>query len=250
MLKFQTIASSSDGCCYLLQGGGASAPLLIEAGVSIKQIRAGLDAAGVGLMDLAGAVVSHRHLDHCRAAKDLNVACVDVWASQPTIEAVRSDRPHRMHELRAQSWAAIGDWQVWPFEIEHDVEGAFGLVVASPMGQRLLYLTDSCYTRYVIPGITHFAVECNHSEAILRANVEEGIIDGSRFARTSRTHMSLERLCGMLDAWDLSSARQIYLLHLSSTNSDASAFKQHIEGRYGIPCEVAPEVGAMVGGAR
>lgn len=60
-MKFTSLASSSKGNAYLVQSDGL-APLLIEAGIPIKQIREKLYAHGVSLSDLAGCLLSHEHL--------------------------------------------------------------------------------------------------------------------------------------------------------------------------------------------
>jgi phosphoribosyl 1,2-cyclic phosphodiesterase len=239
LLNFRTIASSSAGCCYVVQDG-KSAPLMIECGLPLAQIRRALPYT---LSSLAGCVVSHRHLDHCKAAKAMTAAGVDVYASRPTLDAIATDRPYRTHDLTEGKWSLLdGGWQVLPFGVEHDVEGAIGVVVCSPDGvDKLLYITDTCFSRHAFNGLTMIAAEANHSEEIMRANVDAGVIEPERFARTLRSHMSIERLEGFLASCDLSTVHEIHLLHLSSVNSDAAAFRSRIERRFGIPVTVAGE---------
>ena len=237
MITFDVIASSSEGCSYLVSGGGASRPLLIDAGVNIPTLRKKLPCL---ITELAGSVISHSHQDHCRAAKALTMLGVNIYASEHTLSVIDCCRPYRAVELIEGKTQFVDTWQVRPFEAVHDCEGTFGFIVCSPDQQSsLLYLTDSCYTKYRFKNLTHIAVECNHSEEIIRENTLEGAINMSRFARTSKTHMSLERLIEMLKSNDLSKVQVIYLLHLSDTNSDEIKFKNEVEAATGIPTVIA-----------
>jgi phosphoribosyl 1,2-cyclic phosphodiesterase len=239
VITFDTIASSSDGCCYAISGGGADKPIMLDCGIPLAVIRKALNYP---LSCLAGCCISHAHGDHTKAAKALTADGVHIYASAETLAAVGSDRPYMMHPLVVDGkWRAVGEWQVLSFETTHDCDGSLGFVVRSPDGDDLLYITDTVYSRYAFRGLTHIAIEANHSEALLRANVEAGIIDPARYARTARTHMSIERAITLLKACDLSKVREITLLHLSDANSDEALFKTMVQEATGIPCAVAPK---------
>ena len=243
MIEFTPLASSSEGCAYLLSGGGASSPLLIDCGISFKALQRALDFK---VSSLAGCLISHSHQDHCKAASHLTNAGVDCYASRETWEHI-GDNPilsyHRCFELHHMptdnGFNRVGDWGVVAFEAKHDCEGTLGFVIDSPQGDRLLYLTDSCYSKYTFPNLTHIAVECNHSTELMKQNVITGHIDRSRYSRTAKNHMSLERLLDMLKANDLSKVQKITLLHLSDANSDEVMFKEAVAKATGVPVEVA-----------
>lgn len=233
MIDFVTIGSSSAGNCYIVKCGD-HAPLMIEAGLPITTIRR---AVGAPLTDMAGCLVSHAHLDHSRAATALADAGVDIWSSYHTMSTIKTRRPWLLHMMCANTWYEVGLWKVRPFDVIHD-EPAFGFIINSPAGDRLAFLTDTCYSPNMMIGLTHIAIEANHSEAILRANVDSGVIDKDRFARTSKNHMSIERCIAALKSWDLSSVRQIWLLHLSDTNAGPD-FVEQVEKSTGIPTFIA-----------
>ena len=249
MLNFRSLASSSQGCCYHLSGGGAIAPLLIEAGIRFELIRKGV---GFQVSALAGCLVTHAHGDHASATVDVMAAGVDVYASKETHAHVRNaqalrNRPyaeHRAHVVAAEEEFVVGDWIVMPFATVHDVPGALGFLVGSPDGSRLLFLTDTAYSPKRFEGLTHVAAEANWDEESIRANHASGRIDPSRAIRTIRTHMSLERLIDMLRENDLSRVKEIHLLHLSSENSDEARFKRRVEEAVGMSTFVAGAVGS------
>ena len=238
MIDFDVLASSSEGCAYRLSGGGATAPLLIECGLPWKALQRAL---GFKVSELAGCLISHSHQDHCKAAKEIMAAGVRCFASLATWAAICGKDVSHNCAFMAQGWEGFlyGGWIVRPFDAVHDCEGTLGFVIDSPHGDRLLYLTDSAYSRVTFPGLTRIAVECNHSMELLKANALEGKIDRARFSRTAKNHMSLERLVDLLKANDLSKVERITLLHLSDANSDEVEFKDAVQRATGIPVEVA-----------
>jgi phosphoribosyl 1,2-cyclic phosphodiesterase len=64
---------------------------------------------------------------------------------------------------------------------------------------------------------------------ILNKNVDAGVIDKGRKKRLMRSHFSLENVKEFLLANDLTNVQEIWLLHLSDTNSDADLFKKEIQ---------------------
>lgn len=234
-LVLTPFASSSAGCCYSLSGGGATAPLLLDAGLTYPDL---VRVTKFTLPRYAGFLITHAHGDHARAAKDL-------WIHGRPIMSAECAKALKLDYTKAQAveperQILVGDWTVKPFEVQHDEPGTFGYLIGAPDGSQAVYLTDTSYSRYTFPGITHWFVECNHVEEILRRNAVRGNLDPQRFERTTRTHMSLERLVAMLKANDLTTAKQIWLLHLSDGNSDESLMKKTVMETTGVPTFVAP----------
>jgi phosphoribosyl 1,2-cyclic phosphodiesterase len=246
MLDFRSLASSSAGCCYHLSGGGASRPILIEAGIRFKLIQEGI---GFRVSELAGCLVSHAHGDHAQAVPNLVMHGVQVYTSTETADALIAKTKvfhSGLCRIKPHIEWKVGDWQVLPFEAIHDAPGTLGFVIGSPDGSRLLFLTDSAYSPYTFEKLTHIAIECNWSEELIKDSVGSGSINASRARRTVKTHMSLERLVEMLKTNDLSRVEEIHLLHLSSQNSDAEGFKRTIERATGCPTFIADELSVGV----
>src|SRR5690606_27819652 len=166
MVEVRVLASSSAGNAYWISDG--QTPLLIECGIRFEALRRGI---GFGVSSLAGALVSHEHADHARAARDVLRAGVDLYATQGTIDALGMEG-HRLRPIRARQQVRIGTWTVLPFEAVHDAADPLGFLLASLNGAKLLYFTDSAYCRYRFRGLTHLMVEANYSAEILRRNVQ------------------------------------------------------------------------------
>lgn len=222
MMRFDVLASGSGGNCYRISDGQTE--LLLECGISLRQIREGLD---FGLSSIAGCLLSHEHLDHSKACGPVLYTGVDIYASQGTIDALGLSG-HRVHAVKVLHPFTIGTWTVLPFDTEHDAAEPLGFVLTSG-ADKALFATDTAYIRYRIPGLTHVLIECNYDLDVLNRSVREGKVQPVVKRRIVRNHMSLQRVKDFLQANDLSAVRQIWLLHLSNDNSDAERFKHEIQ---------------------
>jgi phosphoribosyl 1,2-cyclic phosphodiesterase len=235
-MKFTSLASSSKGNAYLLQSDGAS-PLLLEAGLPIKQLRDKLRAHGVAISDLVGCLISHEHGDHSKAVMDLLKAGVDVYMSQGTANRLDVLLHHRNHII--DGWEHKYDlpgWVIRTFHLEHDAEESLGFFIAQK-DDRLLFVPDTSYVENRFEGITIIAIECNNIAELVSQNILEGNIPAVVGKRVRRNHMSLENVIAMLKANDLSRCRTIYLMHLSDGNSDERRMIQEVQAATGIPTE-------------
>lgn len=231
--SFTPIASSSEGCCYILAADDGS-KILLDAGARFEDIQ---KAAHFKLHEFSGCLLSHAHGDHSKNVGRLLKAGVDVYASAETWEGLPGQH-HRRRAVRAFQTAKAGPFEYMPFPAQHDSPGTLGFLVGHG-GDRALYLTDSAYVKYRFEGLTHLFVEANHSTTIMKAKVKGGVIPLSQYERTARNHMSIERLMDMLVANDLSKVREIHLLHLSSAHSDEKKFRDMVRRISGCPVYVA-----------
>lgn len=223
MIEIKALASSSKGNCYRVTDGRT--PLLLECGINYKDIQKGLDFQ---MSSIAGCLVTHEHNDHVKSIKDVLKAGIDLYGSKGTFETLTITH-HRLKPVKAREQFQIGTWTILPFEVEHDVSEPIGYLLANQQGEKLLFATDTYYIRYKFKGITHFMVECNYSLEILNENVAAGLIDKGRKKRLMRSHFSLENVKEFFKANDLSKVQEIWLLHLSDSNSDADLFKREIQ---------------------
>jgi len=170
-------------------------------------------------------------------------AGVEVFASAGTWKAMLKGRLLGHHNAKVVKEGVvydIGPYKVRPFDLVHDAAEPLGFYVAGP-DDRLVYLTDTAYSKYKFADATIMALEANWGEEEIR----ESRLDSHRFTRTTSNHMSIERLIRMLQANDLSNVREIHLLHLSDQNSDAASFKEEVQRATGKLVFVAPKSGRM-----
>lgn len=235
-MTFRPLASSSAGCAYVLSGTGLP-PVLLDAGVSVSTLRA---RCGFPLSDLGGCLVTHAHQDHCKCAAQLMKIGVPVYATEPTLRDCGIEGSPFAVALKIGAVTDVAGWKVVAVPAEHDADGTVGFHVDGA-GGRLVYLTDTAFSRLKFRGVTHWAVEANFDKEILRDKLKNGNMNAGRYVRTHQTHMSIDRTIRLLQANDLSKAREVWLLHLSDENSDEAKFKDLVQRATGVPTYVAPK---------
>lgn len=223
MIDIQVLASGSRGNCYRIDDG--STPLLLECGIPYKEIQKKLKFK---ISDIIGCLITHEHGDHSKAIKDVIKTGIDCYMSQGTAKALNVSG-HRVHIVQRKQQFKVGTWTILPFDTQHDAVEPLGFLMVNQAGERLLYATDTYYIRYKFSDLTHIMVECNYSMDILRSNVETGLIDKALKNRILKSHFNLEHVKEFLKVNDLSKVQQIWLIHLSDSNSDAERFKQEIQ---------------------
>ena len=230
-MKFQSLASSSLGNCYLISDG--SSQLLVECGITIKKIMSNFD-----LSKIDGCLITHEHNDHSKSAKDI-LKFAKVYSSQGTIEAIKQsqsiskDFDYKLIALKPNKEIKIGTFKIIPFNVQHDAAEPFGYLIYSMVTKKkLLFATDTYYIKPRFKGLNIIAIECNYSKELISSEITKAQKD-----RLYKSHFELENVKSFLKANDLKSVEQIYLIHLSSANSDAKKFKREIEALTGIPVE-------------
>lgn len=227
-MNIKPIASGSTGNSYIV--GDGETELLLDAGIPLKAIQVG---SGFRVSQMDGCFITHAHKDHSKAAKDLARLGVNVYTSRGTLDACELSG-HRFKPVKALEELRVGTFQVLPFDVDHDAPEPLGfLFTSTTTGEKLLYFTDTYFVRYRFQGLTHIMCECNYSTEGIRRSVELGYVPIERVPRLMKSHMSLEHLLDMLKANDLHRVRQIYLLHLSSDNSDEQAFREAVQKQTG-----------------
>lgn len=230
-VKFTPLASSSSGNLYIAEEGGSR--ISIECGVSFSRMKTLLSHR---VSSLASCIVSHAHQDHCKCAPDLAAWGVPILASREALDLMDLPTGSQQRVLEDKVPMSLdGGWRLLPFAVPHE-GGAMNFLLEAPSGDRLLYACDAAYSPYRFEGLTHVAVEANHSVELVAA----GSAEPARVRRVLHSHMSIEAACALLRANDLSKVREVHLLHLSDGHSDAEAFADMARRASGRPVYVAP----------
>jgi phosphoribosyl 1,2-cyclic phosphodiesterase len=174
MLAVTILGSGSAGNCALVET--ASCRLLVDGGLSARQICARLEAAGVAPATIAGILITHEHIDH---ASGLDVFCkkfqTPIYCNTLTADALRrSGRDDCRKDFRLfQSGAefSVGDIVVQTFSVPHDAADPIGYVLHHG-GASLGFCTDLGFaTKLVHERLRNAAtvvIETNHDEKLLQ----------------------------------------------------------------------------------
>lgn len=225
-MDIRILASGSTGNGYVVSDGVSS--LLIECGISIKAIKQKLN---FDLSGIVGCLISHQHLDHCKSARDVMKAGIDIYANKETLSSIEAVReyPHRWNQVNHGQAIEIETFVINPFELQHDVANTGYFIYSKVTKEKLVFITDSYYCKYRFAGLNFIMVECNYSPDILQKNIENGSVNEAMKNRLLESHFSLPNVKKFLKANDLSKVEEIYLIHLSNANSDEARFKKEIQ---------------------
>lgn len=233
-MEIKFIGSGSSGNCCLVSDG--STRILLDAGLPLPEIQRGCNYETASIM---GAFITHSHGDHIKGAAALAQMGIDIYSNCETLDSlgISSRRLHPLTELEPRN---IRTWCVIPFDVHHDVRNYGYLIESRTTHERLVYMTDTYYTDYRFPHVTHWLIECNYIRSILNANRSAGTVPDAVYKRVLASHMSLDATLDLFKANDLRRTQAIYLIHLSDTNSDEAAMIKAVQEATGKPVYAAP----------
>lgn len=172
-IELCVLASGSSGNCTLVKNGGSS--ILIDAGLSAKELVRRLRLAGVEPESVHGICVSHEHSDHTagllQLARNHGIA---VFANRGTSEALVRQPAFRELSCRIFTTGqpfAIDTFTIEPFSVPHDAYEPVGFVI-SAQDVCIGVVTDMGMATTLIKTrlkpCRAVVVESNHDEKLLR----------------------------------------------------------------------------------
>jgi phosphoribosyl 1,2-cyclic phosphodiesterase len=232
------LGSGSAGNCALVES--ASTRILVDAGLSARQITQRLMQIGRNLSDIHAILLTHEHSDHIRG---LSVLCkqhaVPVYANRPTAEATASYiEPNHAGRI---SWRLIsnghafdvGDLNIEAFSIPHDAQDPVGYVIRH--GDRSIgFATDLGHvTRLVVERVRSadlLVMEANHDVKMLQ---EDTIRPWATKQRILSRHGHLSNEAAATFAGEILSDRlqHLVLAHLSRDCNCPKLARQVVNNR-------------------
>ena len=134
MTTVHTLASGSSGNALVLSWEGGH--LLVDAGISCRRVRQGLQALGLDLGDLDGIFITHTHSDHISGLQTLlkHTDCPVYASAQAGRDLLRRMvlLEERLQEAEGSLW--VKDCAVTAFPTSHDAPGSRGYRFDTPDG--------------------------------------------------------------------------------------------------------------------
>lgn len=232
-MRFTVLGSGSTGNSVLISTEKTN--VLVDAGMSAREILRRLGEMGVSPDSLDAVLVTHEHSDHAGGLRVLlrSINC-PVYISKATEDSFYDTRAgglngdsesskrqtalrERTVEIESTREFRIGDLDFEPFSVPHDAADNFGFV-AKKDGVRVATLMDFGHITELIKekltGCDAIVVESNHSRDMLRAcSVYTWELKQRIMSRTG--HLSNEDLGDWLQNDFDGRARHIVLAHLS-----------------------------------
>ncbi len=228
-MRFSVLASGSGGnACYVET---AQTRILIDAGLSCRELMRRLEVVQVNPKALEALVITHEHVDHMRGAGPLaRLLHIPVYINRSTFrKSIRTlgnlSRPMTIHTGQT---ITINDLAIETFTKCHDTSDPMGLVLSSD-GVRLGLITDLGRSTRVVEdrlrGCHALIIEFNHDQRML----EDGPYpwEVKRRIKGPEGHLSNQQAGELLEAVAHKDLRLVILAHLSRVNNDElRAFKE------------------------
>jgi len=223
-IRITILGSGSAGNCTLIETD--TTKLLVDAGLSGRQISQRLALISRNLEEITGVILTHEHSDHTRA---LGVLCktraLPVYANRLTAEAISTD-PEWQHRVRI-SWRLfstggsfeVGDLLVESFSVPHDAYDPVGYVIRHPgSGVAVGVLTDLGHATKLVTermrSMNVLVVEANHDLKLLQEDAARPWSLKQRIM-SRHGHLSNDAAATLTSEVACDKLRHVFLAHLS-----------------------------------
>lgn len=241
-MKVSALASGSSGNCFYVKEGESA--ILIDAGISCKQILTRLNELNENANKIKGIFVTHEHSDHIKGvdvlARTLNIP---VYATRGTAKSFLCSDKSLVNEIKNDETIKIGKMNVEVFSKSHDAEDPVSMKITN--GATLSVITDIGHAcKAVCEAVEDsdfLIIESNHDISMLENGPYPYVL--KRRILSDKGHLSNLHagLCVLEHAKPR--LRHTILSHLSETNNKPllalSTFKNLVKERRDLKPKVS-----------
>jgi len=218
-LQMCVLASGSSGNSVYVASGKTR--ILIDAGLSAKQVAVRLGQIGVVPESINGVCISHDHGDHIAGIRVLQKRHgVPVYANAGTISGIM--RQPKSNEIAIKVFQTgspfeIGDITIEPFSVPHDAYEPVGFRLQAA-GTAVGVVTDlgmvTSLIREKLKGCHAIIVESNHDEDLLQEAPRPWPL--KQRIRSRQGHLSNTGAAQLISECATDALEHVFLSHLSS----------------------------------
>ncbi len=220
-MRFSVLASGSVGNALYLESGRTK--LLIDGGLSGRELTRRLACLGVEPASLHGILVTHEHRDHILGvgvfARRFDLPVYIHPAAEAAASALLGELPASV-PFQASRDFAVGEVHVTPFPVPHDAAHPVGFIFRAN-GSKLGLATDMGYAplgvRERLKGSHTLILESNHDLTMLREGPYAWPLKQRILSR--RGHLSNDASRSLLTALVHRDLDNVVLAHLSDVNN-------------------------------
>ena len=218
-MRFAVLGSGSRGNSSVVECGGVR--LMIDAGLSAKQLNLRLGLLGMDPASLDGILLTHEHGDHVRGLRIfLKQHPLPVFATGQTAKVVREAG------IEGATWKTfetaqtftIRDVVVRSFTIQHDAVDPVGFVIGHA-ARRFGFVSDAGHvTRSMtecLRDLNALFVEANYDDQLLQADTKRPWPIKQRIS-SQHGHLSNDQVTGLIRDISHAQLERVVLGHLSS----------------------------------
>jgi len=250
--EFYCLGSSSSGNSYVFKIGDSQ--ILVEAGFPYKDLVKRLTSQQLKLSDCGACLITHCHGDHAVGASEVSARGIDIYASAPTLEAIKLKLPDRNKFKNLEPKYVTPDVLVFPFLVEHDAPEPMGFIIRETKTETNLLFINDCHS--ITADLSNFEfdyvfIECNYVDKYVHIEHNNALKEGNkplvdRYERVMNVHMGLCGCKKLLKTLNLKNCKAIFLMHLSDRNSRVGEMRMKIKNEFpNIPVLVCKKNGGF-----
>ena len=219
-MKICLLASGSKGNSVLVESGQTR--ILVDAGLSAKELRKRLGLVGVEAESLSALLITHEHSDHVRGLGPLiRQIGIPVYLQTDLARKLPDvGKPECVREFSEGEEFSVNDLAIRPFAVTHDALAPVCFTLAGEAGKVGIATDLGVVTRLVtdcLQDCRALVLETNHDEELLRDGPYPWSL--KQRVRSSHGHLSNRAGSALLQQllWD--GLETVFLGHLSETNN-------------------------------
>jgi phosphoribosyl 1,2-cyclic phosphodiesterase len=219
-LFISSINSGSNGNCYYV--GNDQEAVLIDAGISCREIKKRMIRIGLDIQKVKAVIVSHEHSDHIRGIETLSRKySIPVYITAETLKysGLFLDKA-LVRSFKANEPISIGQLTIHPFPKHHDASDPFSFIV-SGNGVKVGVFTD---IGLPCDHVIHHFQQCD--AAFLEANYDEKMLEEGSYPyylkqriRGDKGHLSNKQALDLFLSYRPAFMSHLLLSHLSQNNN-------------------------------
>jgi phosphoribosyl 1,2-cyclic phosphodiesterase len=221
MMRISILASGSKGNSVFIETRGAK--ILVDAGLSGKELSRRLKGIGYSPSDLDAIVVSHEHIDHILGMGTISRKFdIPVYISDPTrtkSETIIGKLENAVVFKPGNPFSLL-DMDIYPFEVTHDAVGPVNFVIRSN-GVKLGICTDLGYVstlvKEALKNCHALIVETNHDIVMLENGPYPWPL--KQRIKSKFGHLSNEQGSSLIADVIHDGLKHIWLAHISEKNN-------------------------------
>ncbi len=220
MVQICALASGSNGNCYYI--GNDQEAVLIDIGISNRQLGQRLRNAGLSLRKIKAVFISHEHTDHI---KGMRVVCEKNqfagFATKKTFENARPDfRSSKINYFVPGDTVQVGSIKIHSFGKQHDAIDPVSFRIEIE-DKNVAVITD---VGIACPNVTEHLKLCD--AAFLETNYEHDLLMNGKYpfylkkrVASDYGHLGNDQAFELVKSINGSPLKTIFLSHISADNN-------------------------------
>jgi phosphoribosyl 1,2-cyclic phosphodiesterase len=255
-MKLVPLASGSAGNSFVVQSDRGG--LLVDAGISAKQIEVRMARAGLDPKALSAIMLSHGHTDHTKGVGVFSRKHkLPVWMNRGTWKVAETGlgKLHAVEFFETGRIFQVAGFRVHPFSVPHDCADPVGFRISAGtcrIGIATDLGTPTGLVANVLGGVQVLVLESNHDPVMLRDGPYPWEL--KQRVRGRLGHLSNLESAGLLERIVSDELQTVILAHMSTTNNRAElalecareSLRHFLANRGVLHCATQEEVGPVV----